>query len=88
MIAPGKQKAAQASDGPRQRYFIEEDRSLWNTLHSGCGANQDRVKAMMGRALQRWLDSHGLLAIAAAVLGIALLLSILMVVGGYLYVTP
>jgi hypothetical protein len=88
MIAPGKQKAAQASDGPRQGYFIEEDRSLWNTLHSGCGANQDRVKAMMGRALQRWLDSHGLLAIAAAVLGIALLLSILMVVGGYLYVTP
>ena len=42
----------------------------------------------MGRALQRWLDSHGLLAITAAVLGIALLLSILMVVGGYLYVTP
>ena len=43
---------------------------------------------MMGRALQRWLDSHGLLEIAGAVLGIALLLSILMVVGGYLYVTP
>ena len=42
----------------------------------------------MGRALQRWLDSHGLLAFAGAVLGIALLLSILMVVGGYLYVTP
>jgi len=43
---------------------------------------------MMGRALQRWLDSHGLLAIAGAVLGIALMLSILMVMGGYLYVTP
>lgn len=43
---------------------------------------------MMGRALQRWLESHGLLAIAAAVLGIALVLSILMVGGGYLLVTP
>ena len=42
----------------------------------------------MGRALQRWLDSHGLLAITGAVLGIALRLSILMVMGGYLYVTP
>jgi hypothetical protein len=84
MIAPGKEKAAQASDGPRQRYFIEGDRSLWNSLHSGCGANQDQVKAMMGRALQRWLDSHGLLAIAGAVLGIALALSVTMVVVGYL----
>ena len=43
---------------------------------------------MIGRALQRWLDSHVLLAIAGAVLGIALVLSILMVVGGYLYVAP
>ena len=42
---------------------------------------------MMGRALQRWLDSHGLLAIASAVLGIVLLLSILLVGGGYLWVT-
>jgi hypothetical protein len=39
---------------------------------------------MMGRALQRWLDSHGLLAIAGAVLGIALALSVTMVVVGYL----
>jgi hypothetical protein len=88
MMAPGQEKAAQASGGPRQRYFIEGDRPLWNSLHAGCGANQDQVKAMMGRALQRWLDSHGLLAIAGAVLGIALLLSILMVGGGYLWVTP
>jgi len=39
---------------------------------------------MMGRALQRWLDSHGLLAIAGAVLGITLALSVTMVVVGYL----
>jgi hypothetical protein len=87
-MAPTKGNAAQASGGPHQRYFIEGDRPLWNSLHVGCGANQDQVKTMMGRALQRWLDSHGLLAIAGAVLGIALILSILMVGGGYLWVTP
>ena len=38
----------------------------------------------MGRALQRWLDNHGLPAIAGAVLGIALALSVTMVVVGYL----
>ena len=42
----------------------------------------------MGRALQQWLDTHELPAIAAAVLGIVLALSTLIVVGGYLYVTP
>jgi len=87
-MAPGQGKAAQAAGGPHQRYFIEGDRPLWNSLHAGSGANQDQVKTMMGRALQRWLDSHGLLAIAGAVLVIALLLSILMVVGSYLYVAP
>jgi hypothetical protein len=84
MMAPGQWKAAQASGGLHQRYFIEGDRPLWNILRAGCGANQDQVKAMMGRALQRWLDSHGLLAIAGAVLGIALALSVTMVVVGYL----
>jgi hypothetical protein len=88
MMAPGQEKAAQAPGGPRQRYFIEGNRPLWDSLHDRCRANQDQVKAMMGRALQRWLDSHGLLAIAGAVLGIALILSILMVGGSYLWVTP
>jgi hypothetical protein len=50
----------------------------------GVRRDQDQVKAMMGRALQRWLDSHGLLAIAGAVLGIALALSVTMVAVGYL----
>jgi hypothetical protein len=84
MMAPGQEKAAQAPDGPSQRYFIEGDRPLWDSLHNGCRANQEQVKAMMGRALQRWLDSHGLLAIAGAVLGIALALSVTMVAVGYL----
>jgi hypothetical protein len=42
----------------------------------------------MGRALQHWLDTHGLPAIAAAVVGIAFALSTLIVVGGFLIVTP
>jgi hypothetical protein len=42
---------------------------------------------MLGKALQRWLDNHGLLAIAAAVLGVVLTLSVLIVLGGYLVAT-
>ena len=42
----------------------------------------------MVRALQNWLDTHQLPAIAAAVLGIIFALSLLIVGGGYLLVTP
>jgi hypothetical protein len=42
----------------------------------------------MGNALQRWVDSHGLLAIAAAVLGVITALSVLLVLAGYLFVAP
>ncbi len=41
----------------------------------------------MGRALQNWLDSHGLGAIIAAVAGIILLLAVILVVGGYAIVS-
>jgi hypothetical protein len=40
-----------------------------------------------GNALQRWLENHGLLGISLGVLGVAIALSVLMVVGGYLAVT-
>lgn len=40
-----------------------------------------------GNALQRWLESHGLLAIALAVLGVAMTLSVILVVGGYFLVS-
>ena len=40
----------------------------------------------MGNALQRWLDSHGLFAIAAGVLGVVTALSLLAVLAGYLLV--
>jgi hypothetical protein len=40
----------------------------------------------MVKALQRWLDAHGLLGIAIAVLGAVTALSVLIVGGGYLIV--
>ena len=42
----------------------------------------------MVNALRNWLENHGLLAIIAGVLGVILLLSAVLVVGGYLIVTP
>ena len=41
----------------------------------------------MVRALQRWLDANQLFAIVIAVVGALLVLSMLLVFGGYLYVT-
>jgi hypothetical protein len=46
------------------------------------------IRGAMVRVLQHWLDTHQLPAIAAAVLGVIVALSTLMVVGGYLLVTP
>jgi hypothetical protein len=40
----------------------------------------------MVKALRRWLDAHGLLGIAIAVLGVVTAFSVLMAVGGYLIV--
>ena len=42
----------------------------------------------MVRALRQWLDTHELPAIIAAVLGVIIALSVLIVVGGYLAVAP
>jgi hypothetical protein len=42
--------------------------------------------ARPGDALQRWLQTHGLLAISLGVLGVAIALSLLLVVGGYFIV--
>jgi hypothetical protein len=41
----------------------------------------------MVKALRRWLEANGLLAIVIAVLGAVTALSTLLVVGGYLLVT-
>ncbi|MET0905489.1 MAG: hypothetical protein ABWY10_05380 [Tardiphaga sp.] len=37
----------------------------------------------MEKALRAWLDSHGLLAITAAVLGVIVTLALILVVGGF-----
>lgn len=37
----------------------------------------------MEKALRAWLDSHGLLAITAAVLGVIVTLALVLVVGGF-----
>jgi hypothetical protein len=42
----------------------------------------------MVKALRRWLEANELPAIIAGVLGAIILLSVLLVVGGYLLVTP
>ena len=50
--------------------------------------NQDQVGGAMVRALRQWLETHELPAIIAAVLGVVVALSVLLVVGGYFAVTP
>ena len=40
----------------------------------------------MVKALERWLEANGLFAIAAGVLGTLLMISVLLVLGGYLIV--
>ena len=42
----------------------------------------------MVKALRQWLDTHELPAIIAAVVGVVVALSVLMVVGGYFAVAP
>ena len=49
-------------------------------------SNQVELASAMVKALRRWLESNGLFAIAAGVLGTILLISILLVFGGYLIV--
>ncbi|MDO8981145.1 MAG: hypothetical protein Q7V17_18130 [Afipia sp.] len=42
----------------------------------------------MVKALRNWLETHELPAIIAGVLGVLTLISVVLVVGGYLIVTP
>jgi len=42
----------------------------------------------MVKALRNWLETHELPAIIVGVLGVLTLLSVIIVVGGYLIVTP
>ncbi len=49
---------------------------------SSVGSNPAMVKA-----LRNWLEAHELLAIVAGVLGVIVVLSVILAVGGYLIVT-
>jgi hypothetical protein len=49
--------------------------------------NQDRVRSAMVRALRQWLEANQLFAIIAGVVCTLVLLSMLLVLGGYLIVT-
>jgi hypothetical protein len=42
----------------------------------------------MVKALRNWLETHELPAIIAGVIGVLTLISVILVVGGYLIVTP
>ncbi|WP_074825466.1 MULTISPECIES: hypothetical protein [Bradyrhizobium] len=59
-----------------------------DSLPARRSANQDQVRTAMARALRQWLETHELAAIIAAVLGVIVSLSLLLVVGGYFLVTP
>jgi hypothetical protein len=52
------------------------------------GAGQIKIRGAMVRALRQWLDNHELPAIIAAVLGVVMTISVLMVVVGYLVARP
>jgi len=43
---------------------------------------------MVGKALQGWMDAHGLPAIAAVVLAVIVGLALLLVLGGYWLAQP
>ena len=50
--------------------------------------NQEQFGGAMVRALRQWLETHELPAIIAAVLGVVMTISVLMVVVGYLVARP
>jgi hypothetical protein len=57
----------------------------FDSLPAAQAPNQDWVR--MVRALRRWLEANELLAIVTAVVGALIVLSLLLVLGGYLMVT-
>jgi hypothetical protein len=57
----------------------------FDSLPAAQGPDQDRV--CMVKAIRRWLEANELLAIITAVVGTLIVLSLLMVLGGYMIVT-
>ncbi len=59
----------------------------FDSLPAGQCPNQDRVWLTMVKALRRWLEANELFAIVTGVAGGLLVLSMVLVFGGYLIVT-
>ena len=74
---------------PRERAFVEGRRETayqaFDSLPAAQSPNQDRVT--MVKALRRWLEANQLFAIITGVVGALVVLSLLLVLGGYLIVT-
>jgi hypothetical protein len=64
--------------------IAETEGRPFDSLPAAQSPNQDRVT--MVKALRRWLKANELPAIVAGVLGALILLSMLLVLGGYLIV--
>ena len=73
---------------PRRRVLVEGMRETayqaFDSLPPAQSPNQDRVT--MVKALRRWLETNQLPAIVAGVVGGLILLSTILVLGGYLIV--
>jgi hypothetical protein len=60
----------------------------WMACPQGTGQIKIGSGSAMVKALRQWLEAHEVPAIIAGVLGVIIVLSTLIVVGGYLLVTP
>jgi hypothetical protein len=76
---------------PRKRGLVEDmDETAYqpfDSLPAAQSPNQDQVRGTMVKALRRWLEANELFAIVTGVIGALVLLSLLLVLGGYLMVT-
>jgi hypothetical protein len=86
MMAPERTKASHAQQGRINGISLRGIGRYSITCAQGAG--QFKIRGKMVRALRQWLDTHELPAIIAAVLGAIIALSVLLVGGGYLLVTP
>jgi hypothetical protein len=59
----------------------------FDSLVVGRVQNKLRWQSAMVKALRRWLEANELFAIVTAVVGTLIVLSMLLVMGGYLFVT-
>jgi hypothetical protein len=76
-----------AANGPLVERTGETAHPTFDSLPAEPGANQDRTGITVVRALRRWLEANELVAIIIGVIGTLAVLSMLLVFGGYLFVT-